>query len=111
MNCMKCGREVAEGQVFCSECMENMEQEPIKMNTPVLIPTQPPRNASSRRPVFNPEEEVKWLENLNKNLCLVVLMLGVTVLLLLIYVFNQEVLQAVEELGRNYNVIETVTMP
>lgn len=111
MNCMKCGREVNEGQVFCETCMENMEHEPIKMNTPVLIPTQPPKITTPRRPVFNPEDEAKWLESVNKNLCLVVLLLGITVLLLLVYVFNQEVLQAVEELGRNYHVLETATLP
>ena len=111
MNCMKCGREVDEGQVFCDDCLESMEQEPINMNTPVLIPAQPPMKSSPRRPVFKPEDELKWVRDLNKNLCLVVLLLSVTVLMLLGYVFNQEVLQAVDELGKNYNVIETVTMP
>ena len=111
MNCMKCGREVDEGQVFCAECLESMEQEPIKINTPVMIPVQPPKTATPRRPVSNPEEEVKWLEKLNNNLCLILVLLVVTVLLLLIYVFNQEFLQAAEELGKNYHVIETVTHP
>ena len=111
MNCMKCGREVDEGQVFCGECMENMEHEPIKMNTPVLIPVQPPKKSSPRRQVVNPEEEVKRLEKLNQNLFLILLLLFTTTLLLLGYVFNQEVLQVVEELGRNYSVIGEATLP
>ena len=111
MNCMKCGREVDEGQVFCAECLESMAHDPINLNTPVMIPAQPPKKASPRRPVFNPEEEVKWLEKLNRNLCLVLVLLAVTVLLLLIYVFNREFLDAVEELGRNYHVLESVTTP
>ena len=26
MNCMKCGRETAEDQVFCAGCLEEMER-------------------------------------------------------------------------------------
>ena len=111
MNCMKCGREVDEGRVFCDECLEYMERDPIKMNTPVLIPAQPPKKSSPRRQVVNPEEEVKRLEKLNQNLFLILMLLFTTTLLLLGYVFNQEVLQVVDELGKNYHVIETVTMP
>ena len=111
MNCMKCGREVDEGQVFCDTCVGCMEHEPIKMNTPVLIPAQPPKKSSPRRPVINPEEEVKRLEKLNQNLFLILVLMFTTILLLLAYVFNQEVLQAVEELGRNYHVVETGAMP
>ena len=111
MNCMKCGREVDEGQVFCGECVASMEHEPINMNTPVLIPVQPPKKSSPRRQVVNPEEEVKRLEKLNQNLFLILMLLFTTTLLLLGYVFNQEVLQVVDELGKNYHVIETVTMP
>ena len=41
MNCMKCGREIALGQVFCKDCLADMAQYPIKPGTPVQLPTQP----------------------------------------------------------------------
>ena len=108
MNCMKCGRELKEGQVFCDSCLESMESEPIKINTPVLIPAQPPKKSNShRRPLINPEEEVKRLEKLNQNLMLVLILLFTTTLILLLYAFNQEFLDVVEEMGRNYSVVET----
>lgn len=110
MNCMKCGQEVKGGQVFCDACLESMESEPVNINTPVMIPVQPPKNpASHRRPVINPEEEVKRLNKLNQNLMLVLVLLFTTVLLLLIILFNQDVWEVVEDLGRNYSVAETAT--
>lgn len=109
MNCLKCGRELREGQVFCDICMESMENDPVKINTAVLIPSQPPKITTSyRRPVINPEEEMKRLQKVNQNLILWVILLGVTVVLLALAMFHQEVLDVVDDLGRNYSVVETV---
>ena len=36
MSCMKCGKEVSEDQVFCPECLAEMERYPVKPGTPVL---------------------------------------------------------------------------
>ena len=62
MNCMKCGREVEEGQVFCQECLAQMETEPIRISTPVHIPRQPTKGAATHHAVLHPEEEIKRLE-------------------------------------------------
>ena len=109
MNCMKCGRELKEGQVFCDECLEGMEKEPVKINTPVLIPAQPKDAPTHRRPVMNPEEEVKRLEKINQNLILFLILTTVAMILFALGLFHQEVLAVVDDLGRNYNVVETVT--
>ena len=111
MNCLKCGRELKEGQVFCDNCLESMEQEPIKINTPVLIPTQPKVTASHRRQIVNPEEEVKRLEKINQNLILWLILTTVAMALFALGLYHQEFLEVVEEIGKNYNVIETVTDP
>ena len=110
MNCMKCGRDVEEGQVFCDSCLESMGQ-PLKINTPVLIPTQPPRKVTFRRPVLNPEEEVKRLQKVNQNLILALSLSVMAALLFGLAAFHNEVWDVMEELGRNYHVVETVTMP
>lgn len=58
MNCMRCGREIQEGQVFCPECLAEMEKYPVKPDTPVRLPRRP--DPSLRRPVRKkgtPEEE------------------------------------------------------
>ena len=111
MNCMKCGAAVEEGQVFCNDCLAPMEQEPIHINTPVKLPSQPPQKAAVRRIVTNPEEEVKRLEKFNQNLMLILVLLFTTVMLLTLIVFNQGGWPFMAELGRNYSVAETVSQP
>ena len=41
MNCVKCGREIPEDQVFCENCLTEMENYPVKPGTAVHIPTRP----------------------------------------------------------------------
>ena len=40
MNCIKCGRELRDEQVFCYECQEGMENYPVKPGTPVQLPVR-----------------------------------------------------------------------
>ncbi len=49
MLCMKCGREISESQVFCAECLAEMEQYPIKPGTPVNLPNRAAAPAIRRR--------------------------------------------------------------
>lgn len=44
MNCLKCGRDIEEGQLFCGSCLEVMQKYPVKANTAVQLPH---RNESS----------------------------------------------------------------
>lgn len=40
MNCMKCGREIAEGQVFCAGCLEVAEKYPVKPGIAIQLPSK-----------------------------------------------------------------------
>ena len=67
MNCMKCGREIEEGSVFCPECLEEMDKYPVKPGTAVLLPQKksvsPVKKVYSRlRHSFTPEEMVVRLK-------------------------------------------------
>lgn len=68
MNCMKCGKETAEGQVFCDECLSRMADYPVKPGTPVHIPAQPqhpvPKKTSRRARAVEPEEQIRRLKRL-----------------------------------------------
>lgn len=111
MNCMKCGREVEEGQVFCQECLEQMGNEPIRISTPVHIPRQPTKGAVTHHPVLHTEEEIRRLERANQRLRMWVLLLAMAALLLGMAGYHKELSEAVDELGKNYSVIETKIIP
>ena len=66
MNCMKCGSEISEDQVFCQHCLSVMEEYPIRRNIHVHLPkrdeveTAPKRVPKKRRPL-SPEEQISHL--------------------------------------------------
>ena len=65
MGCLKCGRDVEEGQIFCHACLENMERCPVKPGTPISLP-RPREEATARKASrlklpLTPEERVKRL--------------------------------------------------
>lgn len=68
MLCMKCGREIDAEQVFCPECLADMEKYPVKPGTVVTIPRRPASNQSKkqanhrRHPAIPPEEQIKKLK-------------------------------------------------
>lgn len=66
MNCMKCGREIALGQVFCKECQADMANYPVNPGTPVVLPTIPEVTAPRRvsRKPRKPEEQLSRLRRL-----------------------------------------------
>ena len=64
MGCMKCGRDMEEGQVFCASCLEIMRRYPVKPGTVVTIPvrrSETPSRKMPRRRTISPEEQVKKL--------------------------------------------------
>lgn len=49
MNCLKCGKETAETQVFCEDCLRTMDNYPIKPGTPVHIPKRAPMEQEKKQ--------------------------------------------------------------
>ena len=67
MNCVKCGRETAEEQVFCDVCLGEMEDYPVKPGTAVLIPNRnqegPVKKVKTRRrPIRTLSEQLLHLK-------------------------------------------------
>lgn len=48
MNCIRCGRETEDNQVFCTECLQDMEKHPVKPGTPIQLPVREPRTVTKR---------------------------------------------------------------
>ena len=112
MNCMKCGREIEETQVFCAECLAEMEKYPVKPGTVVQLParstTVPIRKPVRRRPQMPPEEQIKYLK---KRVWILRFLLALTTALLitatgfLIWRMNEEDVKILP--GQNYITEET----
>ena len=59
MNCIKCGRDITDNNVFCQECLAQMAEYPVKPGTPVVIPNHNPiRRAPARKPRAPEPEDV-----------------------------------------------------
>lgn len=48
MSCMRCGKEINENQVFCDECLADMDRHPVKPGTPIQLPQRPVRSVAKR---------------------------------------------------------------
>ncbi len=65
MNCMKCGCIIAADQVFCEDCLAEMEKYPVPQDTPIMLPprddTASQKRSASKR-IRKPEDQVARLK-------------------------------------------------
>lgn len=114
MNCMKCGRELEEGQVFCTDCLAEMQKYPVKPGTAILLPhtrsVSPVKKAYAKwRQPPTPEEMVIRLKKRIRGL---VLLLLITLALLAAFAYPtvRDLLESEKLLpGQNYTPIVTTT--
>lgn len=113
MFCMKCGREVGEGQVFCSDCLLEMAKYPVKPGTVVRLPKRREitnsRKAFTWRKTLTPEEQLRKLRRQLRTAVIV----GLVMFLLLCAALYPAVLYLIEEdhllPGQNYSLIDSIT--
>ena len=109
MGCMKCGRDIIEGQTFCSDCLAAMEKYPVKPNTPVNLPVRH-AEVHKRTPVrrkLSPEEQIRRLRRLNRILSFL-LALSLMLSIFFGYIAVLHLLEEEKRLpGQNYTSIET----
>ena len=111
MNCMKCGREIREEQVFCPKCLELMEQYPLKTDIVVQIPHRPEapvKKSQPRKKVRTPEEQIQLLKRRNRwVIAIAALLLAATLVLAHLSVDFFHQLDVQKFLGQNYSTVET----
>ena len=86
MRCLKCGRDIADEQVFCEDCQTDMAQYPVKPGTPIQLPPRHIEPAAKQKPakkkkVLKPEEQVLKLRHSIR--LLTVALIGVVIAFLL----------------------------
>ena len=109
MGCMKCGRDISSGQVFCDKCLEEMEKYPVKPGTVVRLPQRKNTPAakkpySRRRTPIPPEEQVKNLKRILRNMVALVvvlsLLLGAAGYFAVVHLLESEIVRLP---GQNYS--------
>lgn len=109
MQCMKCGKETVHDQVFCLDCLAEMEAYPVPPGTPVIIPTRAVRNPTPRNREPSHEEQLRRLRRNIQRLwiCVAVLVaaLGISIGALIYVLSNQP---GGPPIGQNYSTTEDV---
>ena len=103
MNCMKCGVEIREDQVFCPECLKVMEAYPVAPGTHVHLPKRPPRSADKKAKALTHAEQIASLKKLIHWLLvtLAVMTAAVAILSLLLF-YHIDTSEPHPNIGRNY---------
>lgn len=112
MNCMKCGKEIPEKQVFCDECLQDMQRYPVKPEVRVQLPPIPvqtlQKKAAPRKRAVPPEEKIALLKKavgwLTTSLVAAVLALILAVALLVHACAPQD--DGEDHIGQNYSAVD-----
>ena len=109
MGCMKCGRDTGPEQVFCQDCLSEMEKYPVNPNIPVILPRRS-EQVSVKKPVKkkvpSPEEQIFLLKRRVRQLS--VLLTAMTILaMLLIYPAVKYLMEDHFLPGQNYSTIDS----
>ena len=112
MYCLKCGKEIAEQQVFCESCLTGMADYPVKPDVKVTLPhrTESTISYPRKRPP-QPEEQLfamrRQVRRLRMALACFAALLAISVAALL-YTYNNG--ETTPTIGRNY-MIDTTSQP
>ena len=111
MNCMKCGRETKNEQVFCQDCLRIMQRYPVQPGTVVFLPRRrdPVLKKTVKRHVISAEEQIK---SLRKQLTIlwIVLVVCIAAIVMMINPTLHYALDKHVEIGQNYSTV-TQTSP
>ena len=113
MNCMKCGRETPSDQVFCEDCLLDMEKHPVKPGTVVVLPKRKDHAGIKKPPkkrAIPLEEQVKILRKRIKTLTILLLFMIAAVGALL-YPAALYLKEDHYKPGQNYNSVSIPTVP
>ena len=108
MGCMKCGRETVSEQVFCPDCLAEMEKYPVRPGTVVQLP--PSRKTAAavkkhpKKRVIPPEEHVKTLAKRCRVLTIALLVVTAIALALAVPAV-EHLMEDRFKIGQNYTTV------
>lgn len=112
MYCIKCGREIETG-VFCTACIDQMSQYPVKPGTVVQLPYRAPETAlkksAARKKPPTPEEQNYKLKRIVRGMGITIgsllLILAITVMVLY-QSLDTSKQDGQQGIGRNYSTVD-----
>ena len=86
MNCLRCGRETPAEQIFCQDCLIEMEKYPVKPGTAVQLPQRKENHSprKSKRRIHTSEEHIRHLQGWVRSLALLLFLALLAIVALLI---------------------------
>ena len=116
MNCLKCGRETQQSQVFCQACQEIMQNYPVKPGTVIHLPS---RDTSVLEKKQTPEQweeqsddQLHKLRRLTRWLTATIALLSLLLCIatgMLVHTLNMNA--NASAIGRNYTTAQEKTNP
>ena len=108
MNCMKCGRETKNEQVFCQDCLRVMQRYPVESGTVVFLPRRrdPVVKKTVKRTVISQDEQIRMLRK-QLGILWIVLAICIAAIVLMIKPTLHYVLDEHVEIGQNYSTVTT----
>ncbi len=109
MNCLKCGKETENQQVFCSHCLEGMDAYPVKPGVVIHLPVRPElpagKKQTHRRKQLTPEEQISHLRRTVRRLVALTALMAI-LLTAMGAMLAREILpeESLQNLGRNYTI-------
>lgn len=110
MNCMRCGKEVQQPQVFCDTCLAAMDACPVKPDMHIHIPVRPANagKAAPKKALVSLESQIKRLRQRNKNLVIALLCALLALALsgsLIFHLSRPDT--STYDIGKNYSTVNT----
>lgn len=112
MNCLKCGKQTHEQQVFCPDCLRVMEKYPVAPGATVQLPqrdTAAPKkdpvkpHRTQSEIILRMRSTIRWLW---MTVAILLVMLCITALILAHHFYKDAQTQ---NIGRNYTAVESTT--
>ncbi len=112
MNCLKCGKETKNEQVFCQDCIDSMEAYPVKPNVHIQLPNRhspaAPKKGSRRKRGMTVDEQVVLLKKNVHRLTALSLVLALLLSFACAILVHDSLRQAEDTVGKNYTYSRTL---
>lgn len=90
MGCIKCGKAVTGNAEFCEECLVDMERNPVKPGTPVILPkrTELPVVKHTRKKTMKPEAYAAYLKKVVRLLIVLSALLLIACVVAIVFILH-----------------------